>query len=527
MTSEALLVIDDTYKDQILNGHGYNMGFSLEDFLKEKRALIIDQWVDHLKTRVGPRYTERPREELFGTVTEAYDANTHVLLYNDFSYIDRFIEKISQMRLKAGFLLSDVQMAFELFRTVAPPLIAVDTTAEEFLAATTRINDCLTYTIHRFSDYFQAMHQNKILEHNRRLEEDVRTRTAALKESELKYKTLVEEINDGYFVVRKEKVVFANPAFCIMHGYPLSEVIGMKFDAFIDVKSRKKLIAIYEKGFKKRGIPRTFEYLRLTRDGQSYPTEILAKITLYDNQLSSIGICRDITQRVRMEQKIRETERMAYIGQITTSLSHEIRNPLSAVQMNLQILKKNLQLKGNDRRRIDISVREVKRLENILKQMLDFAKPVQLNFNRNSLNSILISSMELLEMKFKEKNIALDIELDPNIPDIQADEEKLGQAVINLLLNALEASPPSSPIKVRSHYSSRNGRNAEVIISDNGCGIPEKHQNDIFKPFFTTKTMGTGLGLCNVKRIVEAHDGKIEVKNIRDGGAEFKMSLPL
>jgi len=503
------------------------MGFSLAGFLKKNRANIITQWVDQLSAEVSPQYAERPRKELMTTVSQAYDANTHVLLHNDFSYIDSFIEKISQMRLKAGFPLSDVQMAFELYRTVVPPMIAAETTVGEFLAATTQINRCLTYTIHRFSNYFQAMHQNKILEHNRQLEEDVRIRTAALKESELKYKTLVEEINDGYFVVRKEAVVFANPAFCTMHGYQLPEVIGKKFYTFIDSKSRKKLIAFYEKSFQKRGIPRTFEYLRLTKDGQSYPTEILAKVTLYDNKLSSIGICRDITQRVRMEQKIRETERMAYIGQITTSLSHEIRNPLSAVQMNLQILKKNLHLKGNDQRRIDISVREVKRLENILKQILDFAKPINLNFNLNSLNLILTSSMELLEMKFKEKNVALDIELDPQIPDIQTDEEKLGQAVINLLLNALEASPADAQIKVRSHFRDQNGRIAEVVISDEGSGVPEKHLDDIFKPFFTTKTMGTGLGLSNVKRIAEAHDGKIEVKNIRDGGAEFKMSLPL
>ncbi len=503
------------------------MSFSLAAFLKKKRAIIITQWVDQLKTQVSLQYAERPRKELMATVSQAYDANTHVLLHNDFSYIDRFIEKISQMRLKTGFQLSDVQMAFELYRSVSFPLIAAETTVEEFFATITQINRCLTYTIHRFSNYFQAMHQNKILEHNRQLEEDVRIRTAALKESELKYKTLVEEINDGYFVVRKEAVVFANPAFCAMHGYQLSEVIGKKFYTFIDSKSRKKLIDVYEKSFLKRGTPRTFEYLRLTKDGQSFPTEILAKVTLYDNKLSSIGICRDITQRVRMEQKIRETERMAYIGQITTSLSHEIRNPLSAVQMNLQILKKNLHLKGNDQRRIDISVREVKRLENILKQLLDFAKPINLNFNLNSLNRILTSSMELLEMKFKEKNIDLDIELDPQIPDIQADEEKLGQAVINLLLNALEASPADAKIMVRSHLSDQNGRIAEVVISDKGRGVPEEHLGDIFKPFFTTRTMGTGLGLSNVKRIAEAHDGKIEVKNIRDGGAEFKISLPL
>jgi hypothetical protein len=135
------------------------MGFSLASFLEKNRAIIITEWVDQLNTRVSPRYAERPRKELMATVTQAYDANTHVLLHNDFSYIDRFIEKISQMRLKAGFSLSDVQMAFELFSTVAPPMIAAETTVEEFLATTTQINRCLTYTIHRFSNYFQAMHR--------------------------------------------------------------------------------------------------------------------------------------------------------------------------------------------------------------------------------------------------------------------------------------------------------------------------------------------------------------------------------
>lgn len=196
-------------------------------------------------------------------------------------------------------------------------------------------------------------------------------------------------------------MVFANPAFCQMHGYALSEVIGEKFYTFIDMQSRPKVIQMYQKSVaKKSAPPRTFEYLRLTKDGKSYPTEILAKITYYENKLSSIGICRDITQRVKLEHKIRESERMAYIGQVTTSLSREIRNPLSSVQMNLQILKKHPQLKG-----------------------------------------------------------------------------------------------------------------------------PDECIQNIFEPFFTTKSKGTGLGLNNVKRIVRAHNGRIEFANLDPCGAVFRILL--
>jgi signal transduction histidine kinase len=283
---------------------------------------------------------------------------------------------------------------------------------------------------------------------------------------------------------------------------------------------------MYEKSVeKKTAPPRTFEYLRLTKDGKSYPTEILAKITYYENKISSIGICRDITQRVKLEHKIRESERMAYIGQVTTSLSHEIRNPLSSVQMNLQILKKHPQLKGNDQKRIDICVREVRRLEHILKELLDFAKPIQLRYQHFSLIDLLRFSIELLEIRFKEKEISVLTDFDEHLPDIRADKDKLGQAMINLLLNALEASSRKGCIKVSCHLAPQTEGLFQVEVSDRGCGIPDECAQNIFEPFFTTKSKGTGLGLNNVKRIVRAHNGRIEFENLDPCGAAFRILL--
>jgi len=502
------------------------MGFALKTFLVKNREAIIAEWVDRLNTETGDQYAKRPRAELMETVSGAYDANMRVLVHDDFEPIGQFIRKITQLRLEAGFLLSDVQMAFELFRSIVLPQIAALTAVEEFSRVAIKINHCLTYTIHRFSDYFQAMQQVKILEHNRRLEEMVQARTAELEESQRKYKTLVEEINDGYFVVQDEVVVFANPAFCLMHGYESTEVIGRKFYAFVDQDSRAQVIRLYHKSLSEHMVPRTFEYQRLTKDGQSVPTEILAKVTYYDNRLSSIGICRDIAQRVKLEHRIRESERMAYIGQVTTSLSHEIRNPLSSVQMNLQILKKNESLKGNDQRRIDISIREVRRLEHILKELLDFAKPIQLKFQRFALNNMIRSCSELLEIKFREKGVCLVIDLASGMPHIRADKEKLEQAIINLLLNALEASPQDGQITVRSSFMSQNEGAYQVMFVDQGCGVPENQIGAIFEPFFTTKSKGIGLGLSNVKRIVQAHGGCIEVARGIPCGAVFLLILP-
>jgi len=503
------------------------MGFSLSDFRDRYRARIIREWVECLKTQGGEQYSRRPRKELYGTVTGAFEANFHLLLHDDYGPINRFIDKITRLRLASGFLLSDVQKAFELFRSISIPLLAEHCSPDEFVEHVVNVNRCLAYTTHRFSDHFQRMHEEKIIEHNRLLEDEVKVRTAELRESQRKYRTLVEEITDGYFVVQKEVIVFANQAFCQMHGYELDEVISKKFSIFVAQEDRGKVLSIYRKSLGRKTVPRTFEYLRLKKDETTLPTEILAKTTQYENRLSTIGICRDITQRKQMEQRVRESERMAYIGQVTTSLSHEIRNPLSAVKMNLQILKNHPELRGNDSRRIDISVREVMRLERILDQLLDFAKPLQMAFAPVDINHLVISCGELLEMKIKDAQIEMVTDLDPAVPRIQADGERLSQALINLMLNAIEASPVESQIRLKTQLL-RNGGSPQALITveDEGRGISEGDRKEIFKPFFTTKSKGTGLGLANIKRIVEAHGGKVEVRSLPSKGAFFTIALP-
>ncbi|MGM0538309.1 MAG: two-component system sensor histidine kinase NtrB [Thermodesulfobacteriota bacterium] len=499
------------------------MGFSIDEFHHRHRDVIIQEWVNKLEEMY---HYSRPRKELFQTCTDAFEANYWVIVRDDYEHIDRFIQHITRMRLEAGFLLSDVQKAFELYRIIVIPLLAQETTPQEFCANVTKINHCLAYTIHRFSDHFQGMHQRQILEHNRRLEQEVRTRTSELQESELKYRTLVEEIFDGYFVVQDKSIVFANKAFCEMHGYSLNEVIGQKYFHFVAPEDRSKIIEIINKIFIIQKPPRTIEYMRVTKKGNSYPTEILARDACYGQKNSVIGICRDITQRVEMEKKVREAERMAYIGQITTSLSHELRNPLSSVKMNLQILNKSEIIKKNDQRRIDISIREVGHLENILSQLLDFAKPVRVKLERLDMQSVITSGLELLEHKFQEKKINVSSQVG-NV-QIIGDREKLEQVFINLFLNAIEASPEGDCIRIQSTIDNHPDQSTiHLHIRDNGPGVPKDFLREVFKPFFTTKSKGTGLGLSIVQRILEAHGGSIQALNLNPRGAAFVVTLPL
>ncbi len=377
--------------------------FDFATFLDGCRQAVITAWVNRLHNQTNSQYAQRSRDELIGTVSEAFEANYHVLVHNDYAPIDQFIKKITRLRLSAGFSLSGVQKAFELFREIILPLMARDLSARMVYQYITPVNHCLAYTIHRFSDYFQEIHEQTIRQHNLHLEQLVRDRTAALIEA----------------------------------------------------------------------------------------------------------------------------ERMATIGQITTSLSHEIRNPLSAVKMNLQILKKNLDLTGNDRRRLEISLGEVIRLEGILKELLDFAKPLRIQYFLCDVNQVVVSAIELLEIKFEEKGIRIRKSLDPFIPQIPADPEKLGQALINLLLNALEASESPATVRVTSRYAGHLHNPAiHLCIQDEGHGIASDLLGHIFEPFFSTKSRGTGLGLTNTRRIIAAHGGTVEASIDSAPGVSFNIRLP-
>ncbi|MCP4670334.1 MAG: hypothetical protein GY857_03400 [Desulfobacula sp.] len=379
------------------------MESSLSAILKKHRSWIIKEWVEKLHTECGEQYAARPVEELRQTITQAVDANYEILIHGSYDAVNIFIGKITDIRLKTGFLLSDVQKAFELYRIILIDLLIPNTPKKKLHEIIVRLNLCLSYTMNRFSDHFQDMHQKKLLDQNRELEQIVKRRTAALQES----------------------------------------------------------------------------------------------------------------------------ERMAYIGQITASLSHEIRNPLSAVKMNLQILSNNREIQGNDKRRVDISVSEVIRLEKILTQLLDFAKPLELKIKPCNICHIVQSYIDLLEIKFKEKNIDVSTIIEDQLPLLMVDGNMFGQAFINVLINAIESSDLHGKISVTFKIIIKDGcKYAAVMIADEGHGFDKNIKNQIFKPFFTTKTKGIGLGLANVKRIVHAHNGFITARNNETKGAVFIIMIP-
>ncbi len=499
----------------------------LGTILTVHREPLIEEWIRRLQTEVSPRYSERPLKELLLTVSRVYDANFAVILHDDYSLIDAHIKWITRLRLEGGFSLSDVQHAYDLYRKVLVPILVKKLNSRGLLPALQRMDACLLYTIKRFSQYFQSLHEKEIREHAGNLEREVEKRTRELSESEGKYRVLVEEINDGYFVNQRGLIVFANQAFCDLHGYSPAEMFGKSYMDFIAPRSLPAVQRLYEKRMAGEESEDLYVFLRRHKNGLSLPTENKVKRILYQGEYAVAGICRDITERTETERRIRESERLAHIGKLTTSLAHEIRNPLSSVKMNSQIILKNAGLWGNDQRRMEIIIQEISRLERILEEMLDFARPVRLNLQSASINRILDSCLEILEARIKEKGIAVKKRYARRLPSIPVDHEKIEQALINVLLNALEALPTGGSIEIVTRLSRKGGRAWQVEIIDDGPGINPEDLPYVFDPFFSNKKKGTGLGLSNVKKIVEAHGGTGELALRKPQGTRVSFRLPL
>jgi len=497
----------------------------IPEILTNYREGIIRDWVHKLHTEVSPVYSAERTETLYRTCSAAFDANFAALVQNDFSRLDVLVEYIGNLRGKAGFPLSDVQKAFELFRTLLTPVLAKESGGPpEMVFSLERLNFCLSYTIHKFSDYFQALSEKQIREYAQTLELKVEERTKELAESEDKYRTLVEEMRDGYFVNEGGKIIYANRSFCRMHGYRRSEVIGRTYTDFVAPESLEEIKRIYEKRLTGADSREQYVYFRLHKDGRSLPTENRVNVVRYQGMVAALVTCCDITERIRIEERIREAEQLAHIGQLTTSLAHEIRNPLSAASMGIQMLLKNPVFTGVDRRRLEILAFETTRLNKIVTDMLDFARPIKFDFARSSIVELIQSSLDVMAPRIREKKIAIWKKFPKNPPYVMIDYEKMEQVVINLLLNSIEAIQDNGEIRIT--VGRLKGEAVRVHIADNGSGISAEDLPFIFDPFFSKKSKGTGLGLSNVKKILEAHGGAIKVIPEIPHGVCMSFSIP-
>jgi two-component system, NtrC family, sensor histidine kinase HydH len=226
---------------------------------------------------------------------------------------------------------------------------------------------------------------------------------------------------------------------------------------------------------------------------------------------------------LEMEKHVKRVQKMAYLGEMAANLAHEIKNPLASLAGSIQLLREEMDYDPDQDKLMQIALRETNRLSSLVGNFLLFSKPRTGNVQKINLGRALSEVVELFERN-NALNGLIDVNTDfsPGIY-VSIDPDHLKQIILNLLLNAAEAIEEKGTIQIKMHSLKNNL--AEVLISDNGCGISNDIINSIFDPFFTTKTKGTGLGLSIVLNLLETYDSRLEVESSPDQGTHIRFKL--
>ncbi|MCE5243062.1 MAG: two-component sensor histidine kinase, partial [Desulfobacteraceae bacterium] len=233
-------------------------------------------------------------------------------------------------------------------------------------------------------------------------------------------------------------------------------------------------------------------------------------------------------ERIKLEEQLHQAERLAALGEMIAGVSHEIRNPLGIIRSTAELLQSRIE---NDRQKrlSSIIVEESTRLNDILTEFLDFARPKVLRPSKCRIEEVIDRNLKVIEAEALRLGVSIERDYKTGSYILEADCDLLYRAFLNILANSLQAMPEGGALVVRTHLVNGNGHPSQVEIhfEDTGPGIPQEVVKKIFNPFFTTREKGTGLGLAIVQSIVDNHNGDIEVENRKGKGTAIVIRLPL
>lgn len=256
------------------------------------------------------------------------------------------------------------------------------------------------------------------------------------------------------------------------------------------------------------------------------------EMVLYNVVALVLGVIKD--REMAEQRRGREAERLAAMGRAMSGAVHDMKTPLIAIGgFTVLVHRKLAEMKSNPEdlssfvgeacEKLGIVIKETRRLESMVKEMLDFSRPLELRPSSENIDAMIEECFNMVETAALEKNVKLKKVPSKGDRSISCDPARMKQAIINLLMNAIQASPEGTTVTISSHM---NREGLAINVADCGCGIPVDKREEIFLPFVTTKHEGTGLGLPIVKKIVEAHRGYIEIVDNPEQGITFRIFLP-
>jgi PAS domain S-box-containing protein len=359
--------------------------------------------------------------------------------------------------------------------------------------------------------------------------ETLSRKTREIQSSEARYRNLFEHASIGIFALEKQtgRVVDVNAEGLALLRYTREDLLAAESLAFVEEPDARQAILQSGAFFSKET---TFR----RRDGVLVDVELGAGPFDDGHNPRVILYVLDITEQRKMRQHMVQTEKMAFLGRLAASIAHDIRNPLSAIALNLQYLAKRLPEDFKDRTSLNFAIEGAQRISKVIENTLNLARVLPPKVQPEDVNEIVRTAARFLTTASAQKHVLLETQLAPDLPKVLIEAKQIEQVVLNLVQNAIDVAPEKSTITVSTCImedliakSPAAKHKVALVVLDRGPGIPTEVQKHLFEPFHTTKEGGTGLGLALSKQIMDKHNAEIRIEPAVGGGTIARLIFPL
>ena len=469
----------------------------------------------------------------------------------------------------ALFLLSAVALGLIATRQITRPIAELQRGAE-VIARGNYANTLKVEThdeIEKLADQFNVMaaslrlHEMEIQRHHTQLEEMVRQRTQELQEEKGKLQAVLDNVPSAFVLLDAEfRIQTVSAAFSIVTGVPAVTVdrnAPFRFPA----DGQDNVETPWQRAAKIGEIQTSEQQLTATGEQTRFLEYIAIPMKEGEKVTTVLVIITDITKRKRLEQQLLNAEKLTAAGEMSSIIAHEFRNALTSVKMIVQLFVESEKVSRSEKKSLAVALDSIYHMEAIMTELLNFARPKPVQLSPADVNTVVQESIDFVGPHVRQNDVVLTTSLDRKIKQRPLDESRLREAIINLLLNSIQAHNGKGSVadkcrigvttkQVRLRATMREiaypdvavqengeGGDSEIVlarntecavieIEDNGSGIEKENLQRVFDPFFTTKTNGTGLGLPMVKRAVAAHGGIVTVASTVGEGTTFKIYIP-
>ncbi len=352
------------------------------------------------------------------------------------------------------------------------------------------------------------------------------------------YRDLVLSMRNGVLAIRRDGTiaVFNEVAYRLLGLTPQIDHIGGHYRHVLG--SGHEFSVILGSAFELSHLPNR-EELRLSGSGKVLGYTLSRIHNGADEFTGAVLFFKDLTRVEQLEERERLRDRLAAIGEMAAAIAHEVKNPLAGIQVMAGLLKRQHPDSADNQAVLNDIIGEAQIANKIVVDLLEFVRPITLQIERVAIVDLLRDAIAKCENHAGRAGILLETSLEPDLPTVPGDPTQLRQLFTNLLVNALEAMNGKGRLRISGCVVAGEeedpapnevfdaSRTVVIDVEDNGPGIPSDVAEKIFGPFFTTKPRGSGLGLAIVRKIVDAHDGRIDVGASPDGGTCFRVTLPV